>query len=147
MPVPGPKPVGLKSNIPSVPPSVAPRPVHLSNTNINGSLVNGNAGGSHHLSNGRQYHQPGSAVHNPSTSNKGFYNGNVEQYQHQDNRRVMNMPQPQQANGNISSAYNGFHYSYPIQQQMIPNNNSLAPNPHHVGLPLSGFVPNHSTPS
>ena len=134
--------MGLKSNIP---PSVAPRPVHHSNTNINGSLVNGTHGGNHQMPNGRQYLTPGPAVHN--SSNKGFYNGNVEQYQHLENRRVMNMPPSQQTNRNISLALNGFHYQYQTQQQIIPNNNSLAPNPHHVGLPLSGFVPNHSTPS
>jgi hypothetical protein len=77
--------MGLKSNIP---PSVAPRPVHHSNTNINCSIVNGTHGGNHQMPNGRQYLTPGPAVHN--SSNKGFYNGNVEQYQHQDNRRVMN---------------------------------------------------------
>lgn len=149
VPVPGPKPVAsLKSNMPALAPIIAPRPTHHSNGNAN------NQGGSHQLSNGRQYPPAGSGsgntstVHNLSSTNKGFYNGNVQQYQHQENRRLMNLPPPsQQSNGNISSGFNGFHYPYQDTQQQFLQNPVLAPNPHHVGLPLGGFIPNHSTPS
>lgn len=86
----------------------------------------------------------------PATN--GFYNANMQYHHHQQEiRQAATAGQTSSAsNGGYVGGGNAYHYAYPSQQQqqqpptVVANGPAVAPSPHLVGLPPSGFMTGHS---